>query len=216
MRARSPSPCAWGPFSRSSHLPLHLWLQVIHLMCASKKGISTRQIQRMLQCSMKTAWFLGHRIREVMAAKHDMFTPPLGGAGKTVEVDETLIMRDGGKKLGGPGPAFPVMSLLERDGYVRSLHLPNVSHLTLQHMVARHVSPESRLMTDDHFAYRGIGWNFADPWPDHSPEPRIRFQARPDHPQQHRGRLFLDPEARDRRDLPSRLGSPFGPVSLGI
>src|ERR1700689_5728017 len=49
-----------------SHLPLHLWLQVIHLMCASKKGMSTRQIQRMLQCSMKTAWHLTHRIREAM------------------------------------------------------------------------------------------------------------------------------------------------------
>ena len=56
-----------APSSKSSHLPLHLWLQVIHLMCASKKGISTRQIQRMLGCSMKTAWFLTHRIREAMA-----------------------------------------------------------------------------------------------------------------------------------------------------
>ena len=55
-----------GTIFESSHLPLHLWLQIIHLMCASKKGISTNQIQRMLSCSMKTAWFLGHRIREVM------------------------------------------------------------------------------------------------------------------------------------------------------
>jgi hypothetical protein len=44
-----------GTIFESSHLPLHLWLQVVHLKCASKKGISTRQIQRMLQCSMKTA-----------------------------------------------------------------------------------------------------------------------------------------------------------------
>src|SRR5438067_8961825 len=55
-----------GTIFEDSHLPLHLWLQVIHLMCASKKGIATRQIQRMLQCSMKTAWFLTHRIREAM------------------------------------------------------------------------------------------------------------------------------------------------------
>ena len=47
-----------GTIFESSHLPLHLWLQVIHLMCASKKGVSTRQIQRMLDCSMKTAWRL--------------------------------------------------------------------------------------------------------------------------------------------------------------
>ena len=64
---RKPFTVRMGTIFESSHLPLHLWLQVIHLMCASKKGISTRQIQRMLQCSMKTAWFLGHRIREAMA-----------------------------------------------------------------------------------------------------------------------------------------------------
>src|SRR5664279_6513534 len=52
-----------GSILEASHLALHLWLQVIHLMCASKKGIATRQIQRMLNCSMKTAWFVGHRVR---------------------------------------------------------------------------------------------------------------------------------------------------------
>lgn len=79
-----------GSIFESSHLALHLWLQVIHLMSCSKKGIATRQIQRMLQCSMKTAWFLGHRIRLAMdpgAAE------PLGGAGKTVEADETELSR---------------------------------------------------------------------------------------------------------------------------
>jgi transposase-like protein len=47
-----------GTIFEDSHLPLHLWLQIIHLMCCSKKGIATRQVQRMLQCSMKTAWHL--------------------------------------------------------------------------------------------------------------------------------------------------------------
>src|SRR5712671_3536829 len=74
-----------GTIFEDSHLPLHLWLQVIHLMCASKNGIATRQIQRMLNCSMKTAWFLTHRIREAMKENRGLFTPPLGGAGKTIE-----------------------------------------------------------------------------------------------------------------------------------
>jgi len=151
-----------GTIFESSHLPLHLWLQVIHLFCASKKGISTRQIQRMLQCSMKTAWFLGHRIREAMAEKHGMFTGPLGGAGKVIEADEAFICRDANKKLGGPGPQFPVMSLVERDGRVRSFHVPNVTGATLYPILAAHASRESRLMTDDASVYRGIGWNFAD------------------------------------------------------
>src|ERR1700682_5813116 len=62
-RCRKPFTVRMGTIFESSHLPLRLWLQIIHLMCASKKGISSRQIQRMLRCSMKTAWFLGHRIR---------------------------------------------------------------------------------------------------------------------------------------------------------
>ena len=55
-----------GSIFEDSHLPLRMWLQAIHLLCASKKGISTRQLQRMLDCGMKTAWHLGHRIREMM------------------------------------------------------------------------------------------------------------------------------------------------------
>jgi hypothetical protein len=131
-------------------------------MCASKKGISTRQVQRMLQCSMKTAWFLTHRIREAMAAKHGIFTPPLGGAGKVVEADEAFIGRDASKKLAGPGPQFPVMSLVERGGQVRSFHVANVDARNLHPILASHASPKGRLMTDDSKIYRGIGWNFAD------------------------------------------------------
>ena len=51
----------------ASHCPLRLWLQAIYLMWSSKKGISTRQLQRTLGVGMKTAWFLGHRIRHAMA-----------------------------------------------------------------------------------------------------------------------------------------------------
>ena len=67
-----------GTIFEDSHLPLRMWLQAIHLLCASKKGISTRQLQRMLGCGMKTAWHLGHRIREMMAPAVN--SGPLGGA----------------------------------------------------------------------------------------------------------------------------------------
>src|ERR1700721_2740571 len=74
---KKPFTVRMGSIFEDSHLPLHLWLQIIHLMCASKKGISTRQIQRMLRCSMKTAWFLGHRIREAMNDNPSPFFSPL-------------------------------------------------------------------------------------------------------------------------------------------
>jgi transposase-like protein len=77
---RKPFTVRMGTVFESSHLALHLWLQVIHLMCASKKGVSTRQVQRMLSCSMKTAWFLTHRIREAMTPAKGI--APIGGAGE--------------------------------------------------------------------------------------------------------------------------------------
>src|SRR4029077_9020715 len=108
---RKPFTVRMGTIFESSHLPLHLWLQVIHLMCASKKGISTRQIQRMLNCSMKTAWHLGHRIREIMQPASD--AGPLGGYGETLEADITYVGRRPGRKLkAGPGHMNPVFALV--------------------------------------------------------------------------------------------------------
>ncbi len=150
-----------GTIFESSHLPLHLWLQVIHLMCASKKGVSTRQIQRMLDCSMKTAWFLTHRIREAMTEKHGIFGSKLGGNEKTIEADEAYIQRDASKKLAGPGPQKAVFALVERGGAVRSFHVANVTARNLHPMIGRHASADSRFVTDEAHIYGGIGWNFA-------------------------------------------------------
>ncbi len=93
---RKPFTVRMGTIFDSSHLPLHLWLQVMHLTCASKKGISTRQVQRMLVCSMKTAWHLTHRIREAMATRE---LGPLGGEGGIVEIDETFTGRREGVEM---------------------------------------------------------------------------------------------------------------------
>ena len=67
---RKPFTVRIGSIFEDSHLPLRLWLQAIHLLCSSKKGISTRQLQRTLGCGMKTAWHLGHRIRHAMAEQN--------------------------------------------------------------------------------------------------------------------------------------------------
>jgi transposase-like protein len=145
----------------SSHLPLHLWLQVIHLMCASKKGLSTHQIQRMLRCSMKTAWFLGHRIREAMKDDPSPFYSPLGGAGKTLEADETYVGRKStSRAYEAPAPKQAVFSLVEREGRVRSFHVPNVTAQLLRPIIGRHAHRDSRFMTDEHAIYMGSGWRF--------------------------------------------------------
>jgi transposase-like protein len=71
----------------SSHVPLNLWLQAFALLTSSKKGISSNQLSRTLGVTLKTAWFMSHRIRLAMT---DAGFTPLGGAGKIVEIDETL------------------------------------------------------------------------------------------------------------------------------
>ena len=82
---RKPFTVRIGTIFEDSHLPLRLWLQAIHLMCASKKGISTRQLQRMLGCGLKTAWHLSHRIREAMAGELPLKDRGrLGGGGNIV------------------------------------------------------------------------------------------------------------------------------------
>jgi transposase-like protein len=172
-----------GTIFESSHLKLHLWLQVIHLMCASKKGISTRQIQRLLQCSMKTAWFLTHRIRE---AKQDGALSQLGGEGMFLEADTTYIggkernkhvgKRDP-KKIGGAGKMI-VHSLVERGGRVRSHHIPNVSGHTLRPVLKAHADLRSALMTDTAGGYLHIGRQFArHEMVDHGADEYVRGDA---------------------------------------
>jgi transposase-like protein len=158
---RKPFTVRMGSIFEDSHLPLRLWLQAIHL-CASKKGISTRQLQRMLGCGLKTAWFLSHRIRETMKTHRGMFTEPMGGAGKTVEVDESYVGRKAGTKAFLPvSEKQPVVALVERNGEVRSFHMPMVRANTLRSIMARNISLESHLMTDESKIYTFVGHNFA-------------------------------------------------------
>ncbi len=166
-----------GTIFESSHLALHLWLQVIHLMCASKKGISTRQIQRMLSCSMKTAWFLTHRIREAMKAGD---LAPMGGAGGIVEIDETVIGKVDGapKKIVGGRSGFRnvAFTLVERGGSARSFHVDGVTMATLLPIIRANVAEKSTVMTDEFASYQHLGKEFGrHASVNHSAEEYVRY-----------------------------------------
>ena len=136
-----------------SHAPMTHWLQAIYLMCSSKKGISTRQLQRMLGGSMKTAWFMGHRIRLAMAPAAD--AGPIGGAGKTVEADETYLSRSPKTRSDRPLNAKSgemVFSLVERNGNIRSMYLDEKS---VRDAMVKHLHDDSRLVTDGSTVYKG-------------------------------------------------------------
>jgi len=111
---------------------------------------------------MKTAWFLGHRVRECMKEVRGFAADPLGGAGKTLEADETYLGGKAENRAYAPVPEKRiVMALVERNGQVRSFHVPNVTAATLHPILGVHAHRDSRFMTDEANVYRGIGWNFA-------------------------------------------------------
>jgi transposase-like protein len=159
---RKPFTVKIGTIFEGSHIAMRDWLVAIHLMASSKKGISANQFHRTLGITLKSAWFMSHRIREAMKRNDDMFTPPMGGEGKTLEVDETYVGRKPGTKVRpGAGHMNAVVALVERNGEARSFHVPNVRAETLRSVIAVHASRDSHLRTDELPAYQGIGWNFA-------------------------------------------------------
>jgi transposase-like protein len=149
-----------GTLFERSHIPLFKWLHAFHLMAASKKGISSLQLQRQLELgSYKTAWFMSHRIREAMKPEAGGM---LGGGGKVVEADETYIGRKPGRKLvRAPAHKNAVFSLVERGGKVRSRHIPDVSGKTLRKTIVTQVDRASYIMTDEAPQYKSIGREFS-------------------------------------------------------
>lgn len=151
-----------GTVFERSKVPLAKWVLATHLMAASKKGISAKQIERMLGVTYKTAWFMMHRIREAMGISADK-DGPIGGEGKIVESDETYV---GGRaknaKKGKPIPKkHAVVALIERDGEMRVRHVPDVTAKTVRKTLVTQVSRKSHLMTDDSLLYYWLGREFA-------------------------------------------------------
>lgn len=163
-QCRKPFTVKVGTIFESSHVPLRVWLQAIFLMAGSKKGVSSNQLSRALGVTLKTAWFMSHRIREAM---RDGDLAPFGSQGGAVEVDETFIGRDkqnpsptGNKRAAHMNK---VLSLVDRDsGKARSYVVRDLKINTIAPILAENISREARLMTDEAVHYKNIGWNFAE------------------------------------------------------
>jgi transposase-like protein len=158
-----------GTVFEHGRIPLHKFLQAVHLLCSSKKGISAHQLHRVLEVQYKTAWFLAHRIREAM---RDGTLAPMGGSGKVVEADETYIGRlDGvpkpdrrGKRGGGGSQSYKntVLTLVERGGRARSFHVESTTVAQIVPIVRENIDRETRLMTDQARHYVAVGKEFAE------------------------------------------------------
>jgi transposase-like protein len=144
-----------GTVYERSHIPLHKWLLATHLMTASKKGMSSHQLHRMLGVTYKTAWFMSHRIREAMKPNGGGM---LGGGGKIIEADETFYGNIKGHKRpikgGGGGHKHKIFSMIERDGSIRSFHVQRVNAKTLKPILMEQVAKDSHVFTDSATQYK--------------------------------------------------------------
>src|SRR3954462_4673379 len=107
-QCRKPFTVKIGTIFEASHVKMHLWLQAMYLIAGSKKGISSNQLHRILGVTLKTAWFMSHRIREAMRTD-DLLG--FGSGGGMVEVDETYIGHKKGveMKKGGASHKMKVL-----------------------------------------------------------------------------------------------------------
>src|SRR5271169_584243 len=155
-----------GSVMESSHIPLHKWALGFHLMASSKKGYSAHQLMRTLGLgSYRTAWFMSHRIREAM---NDSDPEPLGGKGKTVEIDETFIRKPDQVFVSGKGwqgkrgtaTKRKVLTMVERGGRSVSVKVEDLTVQTLKTVIGKHVVLDSTINTDEAQHYKEIGEKF--------------------------------------------------------
>jgi transposase-like protein len=148
-----------------AHISVGQWIFAIYMMCGSKKGISASQLARELKITVKSAWFMCHRVREAML--QEPLAGMLGaGPDSIVELDETYV---GGKKknnrhakrTAAAGRKTAVMTLIDREGDVKTVKVPNVRKGTLQNLARPIVDQSATIITDAHLSYEGIGEYFA-------------------------------------------------------
>jgi transposase-like protein len=148
-----------GTIFECSHIPISKWLLAIHLLSASKKGMSAHQLHRMLGVTYRAAWFMAHRLRHAM--RDDVMQ--LDGI---VEVDETYVGGPRKRKPGRPAPddkvKTPVIALVERGGRgrVRAFPLERVTGNNVQDVIRREVSLNAHMMTDDLNVYHPLSMGF--------------------------------------------------------
>ena len=158
---RKPFTVKIGTIFEDSHVPMRLWLQAIYLLAASKKGISSHQLHRTLGVTLKTAWFMGHRIREAMREGE---LAPFGSNGGTVEVDETFLGNEANMpKRRGYAHKRKVLSLVDREsGEARSMVIDSLSAKTIVPILKENIAHEAKVMTDDAGQYRFLDKHFSE------------------------------------------------------
>jgi transposase-like protein len=164
-----------GTIFEDSPIGLDKWLVALWMLVNCKNGVSSYEIGRALGVTQKSAWFMLHRLR---LALQNGSMEKLGGEGKHVEVDETFIggaarfMHSDRRKrmitVRGVKDKTAVMGIMERDGEVRAMMVPNRKKTHLQGQIKAHVKAQSAIYTDALMSYMGLNQDFAHQVIDHA------------------------------------------------
>lgn len=155
-----------GTVLEDSPIPLRHWALIFWLMCAGKKSVSAKQVQRMTGLTYKSALFAVHRARWAMAD-----APAGGPLSGNVEADETFFNRrikaknneePGTRKKGKhSGTEYgAVIAAQQRGGPLRAQTIQRVTAANLGAFLAAHVREDARLLTDSSHLYRKVGLPF--------------------------------------------------------
>lgn len=159
---RKPFTVKIGTIFEDSKVPMRIWLQAMFLIAGSKKGISSNQLHRILGVTLKTAWFMSHRIREAMRTGG---LDPMGSGGGVVEIDETFIGRDpeAPKSRMAIRNMNKVIGLIDRTTGLSTSVVFNgqLSAAEVAPIVSELAAKEAHLMTDEAHFYKKIGKDYA-------------------------------------------------------
>jgi transposase-like protein len=148
-------PCAGTIFHKSS-TKLTIWFFAMYLMTSTRNGIAAKEIERQTGVTYKCAWRICHELRKLMAAADHRGT--LGGDGKHVEIDETLL----GGRIRGQGRGrhsdkkITIFGMVERDGIIRTGTIPDQTASTIEPIILEHVAKGATISTDMHGAYTNL------------------------------------------------------------
>lgn len=163
---RKPFTVKIGSIFEASHIPMRIWLQAIFLLASSKKGMSSNQLHRALGVTLKSAWFMSHRIREAMRSGS---LAPMGGGGGIIEIDETFIGRKGATKAARSYlHKNAVLTLVSRDGEARSFHIDQANQHNILPIIRQNLASEARVVTDDAGYYRNLDKEYVHAFVNHS------------------------------------------------